>query len=335
MKIAYIISTSFCISPYNGIRVQAKTWAEELERQGHHVVRVNPWDRQEWEQFDIIHIIGYTEFLKSLGNVWKRNPRIVFSPIIDSMQNIRLYRMTTHWGCNRLRLTSSNYVIRQASKYIAQWNVRTRFEYRYVHEAYGIGQDKIVHIPLSYRLAPGEYRKDRGDYCFHVSKLTDGRKNVMRLIQAAEKYQFNLKLAGSISSEKDFAPFRAIIDRNPNIEYLGRVSDEQLLSLYQEAKVFALPSVIEGVGLVALEAAACGCNIVVSKNGGPKEYYSDMAMQIDPMSVDSIGQAVVMALKDDSTQPRLRNYILTNYNLGKNVNDLVGKYMMIMSEKKE
>lgn len=37
MKIAYVIESSHGVSPYNGIRLQAKIWAEELMRQGHEV----------------------------------------------------------------------------------------------------------------------------------------------------------------------------------------------------------------------------------------------------------------------------------------------------------
>ena len=49
-----------------------------------------------------------------------------------------------------------------------------------------------------------------------------------------------------------------MIGDSTNIEILGFVSDDELISLYNRAKVFALPSINEGVGLVALEAAVHG-----------------------------------------------------------------------------
>jgi glycosyltransferase involved in cell wall biosynthesis len=85
--------------------------------------------------------------------------------------------------------------------------------------------------------------------------MTQPRKNVPRLIEAAKKYQFNLKLVGNKGNAESEKRIRALIGDSQNIEILGFISDEELSLLYDKAKVFALPSINEGVGLVALEAA--------------------------------------------------------------------------------
>ena len=87
------------------------------------------------------------------------------------------------------------------------------------------------------------------------------------------------------------------------------MSDDQLEDLYRRAKVFCLPSIGEGVGLVALEAASFGCDIVVTRIGGPKEYYDDMAYVVNPYKVDEIGLAVLNALQAIDRQPKLMSYI--------------------------
>ena len=330
MKIAFVISESFCVVPFHGIKIQAKTWADELERQGHDVTCLSPWDTPKWELFDIIHLVGYNEVLLDLDVLSKKNSNIVFSPIIDSMQNVHLYKLMTYWGCAKLRLKSTNYVIRQASRYVKHWYVRSKFEYGYVKNAYGIHEANISIIPLSYRIAPPSLQLEKKKFCLHVSKLTDDRKNVLRLVKAAQKYNFDLVLAGSISSEKDFYPIKQIVDSCPNISYLGRVSDEKLISLYNEAKVFALPSINEGVGLVAVEAAACGCDIVVTKVGGPKEYYNGMAHEVDPLSIDDIGCAILEALRATDTQPALREHIIKNFSLDSCVHQLAESYQKLL-----
>lgn len=330
MKIAFVISESFCVVPYHGIRIQARTWAEELERQGHDVSYVSPWDTPKWELFDVIHLVGYNDVLMDLDVLSKKNSNIVFSPIIDSMQNVYLYKMMAYWGCSKLRLKSTNYVIRQASRNIKHWYVRSKFEYKYVKIAYGIPEESISIIPLSYRITPTSQQIEKKKYCLHVSKLTDYRKNVLRLVKAAQKYNFDLVLAGSISSEEDFLPIKQIIDSCTNIAYLGRVSDEKLLSLYNEAKVFALPSINEGVGLVAVEAAACGCDIVVTKVGGPKEYYNGMAHEVDPYSIDDIGRTILDALNTPNTQSNICKYILKNYSLTSCVHQLAESYKRLL-----
>jgi glycosyltransferase involved in cell wall biosynthesis len=326
MNIAFVISETLCIAPYNGIKIQAQTWGEELKRQGHNVTYVSPWEPQVWGSFDVIHLIGYSEFIEDLDKLCPFNSKIVFSPIIDSKQNLFLYRLMSYWGCSKLRLKSINYSIRRAKPYIRRWYVRSEFEYQYVNRAYGVSPQQITIIPLSYRITPPVQSFTKKNYCLHVSKLTDSRKNVLRLVKAAQKYNFKLVLAGSISSEADFQPIKQVIDSCSNISYLGRVSDEKLISLYQEAKVFALPSINEGVGLVAVEAAACGCDIVVTKIGGPKEYYHDLAYVVDPFSIDDIGKNIMRALESVEYQPKLRDNIIKQYSLDTCIQQLVDSY---------
>lgn len=328
MRIAYIISDIHCVSPYNGIRMQAKTWADELEKQGHQVVKVNPWDNQEWQTYDIIHLFSNSHFFKYLHLIPNHN--IVFSPIIDSFQPIWKYRLATHWGFRKLRLYSSNYNIRQASGMIKHWYVRSRFEYRYVNEAYGIPAEKITIIPLSYRIEAPVNIQSRSPFCLHVSKITDERKNVNRLVDAALMYGFKLVLAGSASPSFESSLLKRKIDSSPNIEYLGRVSDEKLMELYCSAKVFALPSINEGVGLVAVEAAACGCDIVITNIGGPKEYYDGLAFTVNPYDTDKIGKAVLEAMQSNDCQPRLMKYIQKEYCLSNCVKQLVQSYNKII-----
>lgn len=55
-------------------------------------------------------------------------------------------------------------------------------------------------------------------------------------------------------------------------------------------------SLQEGVGMVALEAAAYGCEIVLTNYGAPKEYYGGRAILVNPMNVDEIGEAIMTAM---------------------------------------
>lgn len=331
MTIAYVISESYSTSSYNGIRVQAEVWAKELECKGHKVVRINPWEIHPWEDYDIIHIFGPCEFILNFtSSLYKRNSKIVFSPIIDTIESINKYKLATWWGCKKLRLASPNYTIRQASLYIMHWFARSQYEFEYINKAYSIPKEKISIVPLSFRIPACEKYPKKEEFCLHVSKLTDGRKNVIRLLEAAVKYKFRLVLAGSISNEEDFAPLKKIINQNENITFLGRVPDEKLIELYKRAKVFALPSINEGVGMVAVEAASYGCDIVVTSIGGPKEYYNGMAFTVNPYQVDEIGTTVCQALKVQDKQPELMKYVTRKYNLSHCVDLLVKNYKLLI-----
>jgi glycosyltransferase involved in cell wall biosynthesis len=49
----------------------------------------------------------------------------------------------------------------------------------------------------------------------------------------------------------------------------------ELVELYRDADVFALPSDEEGLGLVVLEAMACGPPVVATRCGGPEGIIED------------------------------------------------------------
>ena len=124
---------------------------------------------------------------------------------------------------------------------------------------------------------------------------------------------------------------KQLIGNSDNIEIRGFVSENDLISLYNKAKVFALPSINEGVGLVALEAAVHGCNIIITQLGGPKEYYKDnLAYIVNPYSIDEIGKSIVDAMNNNTQQPQLRNHIIKNYSIDSCVDLLINSYQKVL-----
>ncbi|MBK7308934.1 MAG: glycosyltransferase [Chitinophagaceae bacterium] len=54
-----------------------------------------------------------------------------------------------------------------------------------------------------------------------------------------------------------------------NIVFAGRLTQTALANYYARARVHVLPSWFETCGLSSLEAAAMGCNIVITARGIP------------------------------------------------------------------
>lgn len=330
MKIAYILSLECVISgDSNGVKMQAKIWAEYLQKMGHEVVYVDPWQHYRWMDFDVIHIFGaglwLHEFVRKIS---LKNSNIVISPIIDTIKSLGAYRMASYWGFPKLRLYSSNFVLRETIRYVKNFYSRSQYESDFLINSYGIDKERIIKIPLSCRFEGLSHNVQKENFCLHVSSISQPRKNVARLVMAANKYGFKLVLAGNKGTNEEYAHIEKLINGNPNINVLGFISKEQLIELYDKAKVFALPSITEGVGLVALEAAARGCDIVMTNLGGPKEYYDDLAYLVNPFSVDEIGKGVVDALKT-TKQPQLKQHILSYYSLEKLTQQLVDSYKNI------
>jgi glycosyltransferase involved in cell wall biosynthesis len=90
------------------------------------------------------------------------------------------------------------------------------------------------------------------------------------------------------------------------------VSDAQLRWLYKEASAFVLPSLLEGFGMPALEAAQAGLIPILSRESALSEAVSGLGIEVDPLSVSEIGAAMdsVLAL-DDKTRSERKNALVT------------------------
>lgn len=332
MKIAYIMYPGACyLGAGDGQKMQAEIWLKELERKGHQVDRINSWGHYDWKSYDVIHVFGFGLWNYDMIH-WGSgiNPNFVFSPIIDTNMPMWKYRIATYAGCSKLRLYTQNYALRRLKPDIKLFFARSEYEANYLRQGYGIEDNKIAIVPLSYRETNYDPTVKKEPFCLFAGTMTQPRKNVPRLIEAAKKYGFPLKLVGNTGNTESEAQLRALVDNAPDIEILGFVCDEELSSLYNRAKVFALPSINEGVGLVALEAAICGCNIVITNLGGPKEYYEKGTVElVNPYDINDIGKAVLKALENTTAQPKLRNTLIKKYNVSTCVDKLIDYYQQI------
>ena len=86
--------------------------------------------------------------------------------------------------------------------------------------------------------------------------LLDAMKEVTRRLPGAR-----LDVAGSGAGGEAEA-IRRRLGRLEFVRYHGQVDQRRLAELLRGAAVFALPSFYEGLPLVLVEAAACGCRLV-------------------------------------------------------------------------
>jgi phosphatidylinositol alpha-mannosyltransferase len=95
---------------------------------------------------------------------------------------------------------------------------------------------------------------------------------------------------------------RARHSADPRIEWLGRLSDEQVASRLAGADVFCAPSLRgESFGVVLLEAMAAGSAVVASALDGYRNVASDGedAVLTPPGDADALGMALARVLDDD------------------------------------
>jgi len=124
------------------------------------------------------------------------------------------------------------------------------------------------------------------------------RKGFKTFIEAA-KYLPDIRFY-LIGKQRDEAVDELKAIATPNVEFPGFLSDDDLLSMYQRAKVFCLLSYQEGEGGggVLGEAMACGCIPVVSEKAvALRETVGDCGFYVPYGDAEATAEAIKEALK--------------------------------------
>jgi glycosyltransferase involved in cell wall biosynthesis len=155
---------------------------------------------------------------------------------------------------------------------------------------------------------------------FHLAKpfiLSVGdlqpRKNHMgliaafaELVRAYPQLTHHLVLAGKDTwfspKVREAARQSGVADR---IQFVGYVSDEDLLQLYNACDLFVFPSFYEGFGLPVLEAMACGRAVACSSTSSIPEVADSAAIMFDPYSTREMVSAMADLLRDAELRARM------------------------------
>lgn len=149
-----------------------------------------------------------------------------------------------------------------------------------VHDMYNIPKDKIEVIGAGYNseyFYPPDVRPSNESIkIIYAGKLSNS-KGVPHLIMAfrnlKDKYEIDLSLAGNGSGEEKEKILKMANENK--VRYLGNLSQKNLGEVFRKSHVFVLPSFYEGLGLVTIEALACGLGAVVTNHSGIKEYLGE------------------------------------------------------------
>ena len=125
----------------------------------------------------------------------------------------------------------------------------------------------------------------------------DPRKNFARLIEACQGLTgAKLYIVGKYN--RVFSQQMQLDTTSDHIQFLGRVSDDELVRLYNQAACFVFPSLYEGFGLPPLEAMACGCPVLVSDIPVEREVCGDAALYFNPLDPHDILHTITQYLND-------------------------------------
>ncbi len=103
----------------------------------------------------------------------------------------------------------------------------------------------------------------------YVGRLSP-EKNIGMLIGTVKSLKFDLELE-IVGEGPEEARLKRMAEGDQRIKFLGPKSHEELISIYQNADIFVLPSNTESFGKVLIEAGAAGCALVATKTPGARE----------------------------------------------------------------
>ena len=171
-------------------------------------------------------------------------------------------------------------------------------EARVVNISYGV--ESIFH-PDGPRYEPGY------PYILYVGNFR-AHKNLNRLFAAfaqVDHPELQLILTGDKTPE--LAARLQALKLQGRVQFAGTISDEVLSRLYRGATSLMLPSLLEGFGLPALEAIACGTPVIASRTTALPEVVADAGVLIDPLDIDDMRRAIERVIGNADLRRRMRS----------------------------
>lgn len=166
-----------------------------------------------------------------------------------------------------------------------------------------------------------EIKKTHLKYPYILSlRRLDPSKGVDLTIKAFKKISVvnpNLKLV-IVGEGTEYESLRLLTEKlklTDRVEFTGKLSLEDSLSLLKGAILTVVPSLSEGGGLINLEAQACGCPLIASRVGGIPEYAKESysALMFDSGNVEDLADKIKLILNDFNLRKKLvyngKNYV--------------------------
>ncbi|PIS15105.1 hypothetical protein COT63_01720 [Candidatus Shapirobacteria bacterium CG09_land_8_20_14_0_10_38_17] len=166
-------------------------------------------------------------------------------------------------------------------------NVQERVEKFYRQDS------QVIYPPVAVEeFIKGSEGVKKEDYFLIVSRLV-GAKGLEEAAAVAKELNLKLKIAGGTAGYSKIEK-KLVKIGGRNIQFLGRVSDKDLIALYTKAKGFIALARDEDFGMTVVEAQAAGTPVIAFNGGGFRESVVEgkTGILIDDTSVKTIKKAI-------------------------------------------
>lgn len=268
-------------------------------------------------KFDVVHAHDWLCLYSGKFIKWTYN-----IPLVSTIHATEHGRNRGIWNSFQGYISSAEWLLTFES-----WKVITCSSYmkEEVKEIFQLPEDKICVIPnginkevFDIKFDGLEFRRKYADddekIIFYIGRHVY-EKGIQLLIEAApdvissfSNAKFVIAGTGVMTEElKEKVKFLGLEGK---VIFTGYMKDMEKIKMYKVSDLAVFPSLYEPFGIVALEAMAAGCPVVVSDVGGLKEIVEHKVNGLKAVSSskDSLKDNILTLLKDE----KLRNSIMEN-----------------------
>jgi len=357
MKIAQIVCA---FHPYKGgIGNIANKYSEILRQAGHNITtftpdykkigneknitRLNPWLKYGngaflpqlffiLKKYDLIYL--HYPFFGSAEIIWliklfNKNVKLIIhyhmdvkmSSFISTFLGLpsRLIRNSLFKKADFITCASLDYV-----KYSQIVNLYKKYKNKFIEIPFGVDINKFKPSPVNKTKTTFQILFVGGLDKAHYFKGINILLEVIAKIEIKNLTQnWELNIVGDGDLKSQYQNQAKKLNISNRINFLGKISDEKKIKIYQQADLFILPSINknEAFGLVLLEAMASGIPVIASNLPGVRTVFQDeiQGYLVEPNNIINLKEKIEKILNDSELRNKMsqaaRQLAKEKYNL--------------------
>lgn len=316
MKVIYMKGpkSNLICKPWVGLKATLNTIFIERRTS---LIHYNAWPPSLWSW--LASLAGIPSLMMGHGHEWQRSK---YSPVQRRVLKL-MERITAHTNRHLLMCSEA--------------------QTRYFAEHYKCG---AYTMPTAVNLPPDEPAEKssilerfglvKGKYFLYMGRLVQDKNPdfLIRGFNASCHDGFKLVVAGANDSMPEYvASLHALGDGHPDVVFTGAVYGADKDALLRNAYVFCLPSTIEGLSIVLLEAMSYNLPVIASDIEANREVLEkDKAVWVRPESIQDLRNAVERCIGNPDDLVSFKEYNFNKIATGYTWDRIAARYVGYVSK---